>query len=117
MRKLFGSNIFPESPMESFLSIFLGSFNDFTLLILIFFSFISIGIGIWQEGTEHGWVEGSAILIAVLLVAFVTALNDYTKELQFRGLEKSSQNDERTSVIRGQRWCELIPMKLLWEIF
>jgi hypothetical protein len=43
---------------------------------------------------------GTAILIAVFLVAIVTAGNNYTKELQFRALEKSSQRDERCSVVR-----------------
>jgi magnesium-transporting ATPase (P-type) len=44
---------------------------------------------------------GTAILVAVLLVALVTSGNNYTKELQFRALEKSSQRDERCSVLRN----------------
>lgn len=35
-----------------------------------------------------GWVEGVAILVAVLLVSSVTALNDYNKEKQFRALSE-----------------------------
>jgi magnesium-transporting ATPase (P-type) len=38
--------------------------------------------------------------MAVLIVAFVTAINDYSQELQFRSLERSSQADEQTTVIR-----------------
>lgn len=34
---------------------------------------------------EAGWIEGVAILISVVVVVLVTALNDYTKERQFRG--------------------------------
>lgn len=33
---------------------------------------------------ENGWIEGAAILIAVFLVAFVTASNDYSKQLMFQ---------------------------------
>lgn len=33
-----------------------------------------------------GWIEGVAILCAVLIVAVVTATNDYSKDKQFRAL-------------------------------
>ncbi|CAF4887848.1 unnamed protein product, partial [Rotaria socialis] len=32
------------------------------------------------------WIEGAAIIIAVIVVVLVTAFNDWTKERQFRGL-------------------------------
>lgn len=99
MRELFGTNAFPESPMASFFELFFEAFMDTTLMILIGAAVISLAIGIWHEGAA-GWIEGGAILIAVVLVASVTAGNDYTKELQFRALEASSQSDERCSVIR-----------------
>ena len=40
-----------------------------------------------NDESEHeaGWIEGAAILISVVVVVLVTALNDYTKERQFRG--------------------------------
>lgn len=40
-----------------------------------------------SDDSEHeaGWIEGVAILISVVVVVLVTALNDYTKERQFRG--------------------------------
>jgi magnesium-transporting ATPase (P-type) len=100
MREVFGRNAFPESPMKSFFSLFFEALQDTTLLILIVAAIVSLIIGIWQHGAEEGWIEGGAILIAVFLVANVSAGNDYTKELQFRSLEKSSQGDERCSVIR-----------------
>lgn len=34
---------------------------------------------------EAGWIEGAAILLAVIVVVLVTALNDWSKEKQFRG--------------------------------
>ena len=112
MRQLFGKNEFPEAPMEGFISLFLGSFNDFTLMVLIGAAFVSIGIGSWQE-PDTGWIEGVAIIIAVLIVAVVTSVNDYTKELQFRALEKSSQTDERTSVIRNGQIQRINPSDLV----
>lgn len=99
-REKFGRNSFPESPMKGFFTLFFEAFGDQTLLILIAAAIVSLVIGIIED-PGHGYVEGAAILIAVVLVAGVTAGNDYTKELQFRALEQSSQNDERTSVIRN----------------
>jgi magnesium-transporting ATPase (P-type) len=100
LRSKFGQNEFPEAPMQGFISLFIGAFNDSTLLVLLFAAFVSIGIEAWQE-PETGWIEGVAIIAAVLFVTTVTATNDYTKELQFRDLEKSSQVDERISVVRN----------------
>jgi len=39
-------------------------------------------------------------LIAVVLVVFVTAINDWTKERQFRGLQKKLETDAKFSVLR-----------------
>ena len=100
MREKFGSNKFPEAPMKSFLSLWIDALGDRTLVILTIAANISIVIGIIEEGEQKGWIEGAAILIAVFLVSMVSSANDYSKELQFRALENSSQADERTSVIR-----------------
>jgi Ca2+-transporting ATPase len=40
-----------------------------------------------------GWIEGASILIAVFLVTTVNAVNDYSKDKQFRMLEKAKEND------------------------
>lgn len=100
MRSAYGPNTFPESPMATFLELFIGAMGDTTLLILLAAALVSLVIGALTE-PEAGWIEGVAIFIAVFLVATITAGNDYTKELQFRALEKSAQNDERASVLRG----------------
>ena len=44
-----------------------------------------------------GYIEGVAILTAVLIVAVVTALNDYEKERQFESL--SEENDNVDSIV------------------
>jgi magnesium-transporting ATPase (P-type) len=99
MRTKFGDNKFPDSPMESFLSIFLGSFQDTTLLILLCSAAVSLGVNTYQD-PESGYIEGVAIFVAVFAVALITAGNDYTKEMQFRELEAATQKDEKTTVIR-----------------
>lgn len=97
----FGTNMFPEKPMTTFFALFVQALNDFTIMILIASAVVSLCLGIFVENnSESGWIEGTAIMIAVLIVATVTAGNDYTKELQFRALEKSSQADEQCTVFR-----------------
>lgn len=47
------------------------------------------------DDSEHeaGWIEGVAILISVVVVVMVTALNDYSKERQFRGTKYRTSFD------------------------
>ncbi len=54
-----------------------------------------------EEDDHHGWIEGLAILISVIVVVIVTAFNDYSKERQFRGLQNRIEGEHKFSVIRG----------------
>ena len=38
-----------------------------------------------ESESKSNWIEGAAILLAVMVVVLVTAINDWTKEKQFRG--------------------------------
>ena len=58
------------------------------------------------------WIEGVAILVAVLVVVFVTAFNDWRKERQFRGLQSKIEKDQQTSVIRDNH-IQQIPVSEL----
>ncbi|KAJ8877651.1 hypothetical protein PR048_022106 [Dryococelus australis] len=51
--------------------------------------------------TKHGWIEGAAIMISVVVVVMVTAINDYTKEKQFRGLRNRIEQEHKFTVIRN----------------
>lgn len=79
-------------------------FEDLTLKILIFASFISEGIGIYQTITtgEPEYVEGLGIFSAILIVVLVTSINNYSKELQFRKLSEESQERNITVVRDGK---------------
>ncbi len=48
-----------------------------------------------------------AILGAVVIVVLVTAVNDWTKEKQFRGLQKRLETDAKFSVLREGNLEEL----------
>lgn len=51
--------------------------------------------------TAQGWVEGAAILGAVAVVATVTAVNDYQKQLQFDRLNAAAEGDAKVVSTRG----------------
>lgn len=95
----FGKNKFTSPPKKYFILMFLESLTDPTLVVLMVAAIVSLAIGIFQDG-QNGWIEGAAIFIAIMLVSMITTSNDYSKELQFRALERSSQHDEKTTVVR-----------------
>jgi len=95
-RKILGSNKLPFSPRKSFWQLFIDTFDDKTLQILIAAAVVSLAVGLYDDPTT-GYIEGVAILTAVLLVSFVTAINDDQKERQFR--ELSAVNDDVEVVV------------------
>lgn len=64
---------------------FLESFEDTTIIVLVVAAVVSLAVGIYED-PRKGWLEGAAILSSVLIVAVVTATNNYNKEQQFRKL-------------------------------
>ncbi|XP_033744919.1 plasma membrane calcium-transporting ATPase 2-like isoform X2 [Pecten maximus] len=109
-RKVFGSNVIPPKPAKTFLQLVWEAIQDVTLIILLVAALISLGLSFYRppkkEGgddseSEAGWIEGVAILVAVIVVVLVTAFNDWRKEKQFRGLQSKIEHDHQFSVIRG----------------
>jgi len=110
-RAAFGSNSMPEPEAKTWLELFVEAFDDTTVLILCAAAVVSLGVGLYDDHRRAaaglpvegggGWVEGVAIIAAVLIVAVVTATNDFSKEQQFRAL--STINDDiSVKVLRGE---------------
>jgi len=114
-RKLvFGCNSIPPNPPKTFFQLIWEALQDVTLIILQIAAFISLVLSLYkppeeediggsglEEESDHGWIEGAAILVSVITVVLVTAFNDYTKEKQFRGLQNKIEGEHKFSVIRG----------------
>lgn len=67
----------------SFFTLFCEALEDFTLRILIVASIISIVIDMSTAEPNKratAWIEGVAIMVAVMICATVSAVNDYQKE-------------------------------------
>jgi len=111
-RQRYGSNQFPNPPMKSWIRLFFEAFKDPTVIILLCAATVSLIVGIIEE-PGHGWIEGTAIFLAIFLVATVTATNNYTKERQFRALDDSSKKDIRCSVLRAGELQRINPEDLV----
>lgn len=102
-KQAFGVNKLPTKAATSFFRFFWNAIQDRTLIILIVSSVVSIALGVTLpppgESRSTGWIEGTAILVAVLTVSSVTSLNDWQKDRQFRKLSEASENRE-VKVIR-----------------
>ncbi len=99
-----GENRLPEAQQRSVWSMFLGALNDKTLLILIGAALLSIGVEVFQsqirpDHVPH-YIDGIAILGAVLIASLVTTLNEAKAAKQFRELSKVRE-DILAKVLRG----------------
>ena len=66
----YGPNLFPEPPFAGFWALFFESFQDPILLILVAAAVVSFVVGLINH-PEDGWIDGVAIVIAILLVGLV----------------------------------------------
>ncbi|OQE44983.1 hypothetical protein PENCOP_c002G02465 [Penicillium coprophilum] len=113
-RRFFGDNRLPIKPSPSFLSLMWSAYNDHVLFLLTGAAIISLALGLYQTfGTKHTpnnppveWVEGVAILVAIVVITLAGAANDYQKEYKFRKLNKNQQ-DCNVWVLRSARIHEI----------
>lgn len=101
----YGDNRIRERPPKTFLQLVWEALNDKTMLLLTAAAIVSFALGLYElwgqppeydpEGhkiTKVDWIEGVAIMIAVVVVVLVGAINDYQKELQFLKLNRKKEN-------------------------
>ncbi|ORZ17688.1 hypothetical protein BCR42DRAFT_450257 [Absidia repens] len=116
----FGENILPHTPPKSFLELLWCAYNDKTLFMLTIAALISLGIGLWKDNNDQGipdepkvgWIEGTAILIAVIVVVLTNAINDYQRESQFKKLNAKHHQNQFIKVLRGGRVQRLHVQKI-----
>jgi len=54
-----------------------------------------------ETESKASWIEGVAILVAVIVVVLVTAFNDWRKERQFRGLQSKIEHEHKFATLRA----------------
>ncbi|KAK4470598.1 hypothetical protein MN116_006138 [Schistosoma mekongi] len=119
-REVFGTNVIPPTPPKSFFRLMWEALQDVTLIVLMIAAGVSLLLALYSKyfGGEHNssdetegevsWIEGVAILCAVVVVVLVTATNDWQKERQFRGLQDKIESDHKMSVLRDGDITEVL---------
>ncbi|KAI0303590.1 hypothetical protein B0F90DRAFT_1301070 [Multifurca ochricompacta] len=106
-QRIFGHNILPQRPSKSLLLLMWLAFKDKVLVLLSIAAVILLALGLHQDfGTTHpageprvDWIEGVAIIVAILVVVLVGSVNDWQKERQFKALNEKKE-DRLVNVIR-----------------
>lgn len=100
----FGSNRKEISEPKTFWFFVEEALTDFLLRVLIAAGIFSIVVDMLMatpEELSHAWIEGAAILIAVLLIVVVTSVNNLKKDQQFRKLNQEAESGKAVTIIRN----------------
>ncbi|KAL7622524.1 plasma membrane calcium [Parahypoxylon ruwenzoriense] len=113
-KRVYGDNRLPEKEGKSFLQLVWITYNDKVLILLSVAAVVSLAVGLYQTfGGEHEdgqpsveWIEGVAIIAAIVIVVLVGSLNDWQKERQFAKLNRKKQ-DRLIKVVRSGKTVEI----------
>ncbi|PVI02519.1 calcium-translocating P-type ATPase [Periconia macrospinosa] len=113
-KRVFSDNRLPQRKPKSILELAWIAYNDKVLILLTIAAIISLALGLYQTfGGHHEpgepkveWVEGVAIIVAILIVVVVGATNDWQKERQFVKLNRKKE-DRFVKVIRSGKTREV----------
>ncbi|KAF9958708.1 hypothetical protein BGZ72_011075 [Mortierella alpina] len=117
----FGRNVLSKRKPKNIFQLMWIALQEKILILLLIAAIVSIALGIYEDyGMKHeptlrftkdyvpyyatdpkiSWVEGVAILVAVIIVVMVGSINDYQKEAQFRKLN-AKKEDREVKVLRN----------------
>ena len=108
-KRVYKDNRVPTKKPLSIWRLFWNAYNDRILILLTVAAAISLALGIYEavgQPPDPGapqsldWVEGLAILVAVIIVVLVTGFNDYRREKQFVKLN-AKKDDREIKIIRS----------------
>lgn len=117
-KRVFNENRLPEKKAKTILQLAWIAYNDKVLILLTVAAVISLALGIYQSVRPQDgeapveWVEGVAIMVAIIIVVVVGAANDWQKERQFVKLNKKKE-DRNVKVIRSGKSREISVHDLL----
>ncbi|KAL5116469.1 plasma membrane calcium [Pleosporales sp. CAS-2024a] len=113
-KRIFSDNRLPVRKPKNIFQLAWIAYNDKVLLLLTAAAIISLALGLYQTfGVKHEsgqpkveWIEGVAIIVAIVIVVVVGAANDWQKERQF--VKLNAKKDDRTvKVYRSGKLREL----------
>lgn len=125
-RRIFKDNRLPAKKAKSIFELAWLAYKDKVLILLSVAAVVSLALGIYQtiaaknkqknggsgesrdsdSGESVQWVEGVAIMVAIIIVVTVGAANDWQKERQFVKLNKK-KDDRNVKVVRSGKSREI----------
>jgi len=109
--RVFKDNRLPAKKSTGILKLIWRAYNDKILLLLTAAAVVSLALGLYTTFGQPrppgapaplDWVEGVAICVAIVIVVFVTAINDFQKERKFANLNKK-KDDRQVKAVRSGR--------------
>ncbi|KAL8342323.1 hypothetical protein RB601_005027 [Gaeumannomyces tritici] len=113
-KRVFKDNRLPPKKTKSIFQIAWETYNDKILILLTGAAIVSLALGLYQTfgvsheggGAKVEWVEGVAIMVAILIVVLVGTVNDWQMERSFAKLN-AKHDDKTVKVIRSGKSLEL----------
>ncbi|KAF1992708.1 calcium-translocating P-type ATPase [Amniculicola lignicola CBS 123094] len=113
-KRVFSDNRLPVRKPKNILQLAWIAYNDKVLILLTGAAVISLALGLYQTfGQKHEdgepkveWIEGVAIMVAIIIVVVVGAANDWQKERQFVKLNRK-KDDRYVKAIRSGKTREI----------
>ncbi|KAF1945231.1 calcium transporting P-type ATPase-like protein [Clathrospora elynae] len=107
-KRVFSDNRLPVRKPKNIFQLAWMAYNDKVLILLTCAAVISLALGLYQTfGVKHKpgepaveWIEGVAIIVAIVIVVVVGAANDWQKERQFVKLNRKKE-DRTIKVVRS----------------
>lgn len=66
-----------------------------------------------DQDSSLGWIDGVAILVAVVVIANVSAFNDWRKDRQFRAMQSHVNAEQQATVLRDAEVTHVLLTDLL----
>lgn len=106
--RVYGRNVLPAKKATPLWKLVLNAYNDKVIILLSVAAIISLSLGFYELfGVYHppgetslDWVEGVAIIVAILIVTLVGSLTDWQKERAFVALY-AKKEDREIKVVRS----------------
>ncbi|EKD12242.1 calcium-translocating P-type ATPase [Drepanopeziza brunnea f. sp. 'multigermtubi' MB_m1] len=113
--RIFKRNVIPAKKATPLWKLMWMAYNDTVLLVLTGAAVISLSLGLYEtfrtdsssseggsdSGKDTKWVEGVAIICAILVVVIVGGLNDWQKERAFVKLNAKKEDREVKAIRSG----------------
>ncbi|KAJ3029501.1 UNVERIFIED_CONTAM: plasma membrane calcium [Siphonaria sp. JEL0065] len=105
-KDVFGDNIMPQAALMTLWDFAKEALKDQTLIILIIAAGADVAIGIYktafaEEKDPLGFVDGVAIIFAVVVIVLISSVNDFRKQAQFHELSDFSSSLSKVQVVRN----------------